>query len=575
MPEESQVRAFYAGKNIFITGGTGFVGICLVDKILRCIPEIGKVYLLMRPKKNKEISDRLQELTKNSIFEKLLEITSPDIFKKLVPVAGDVGEENLGLSAQDRQILIDNVNVVIHSAATLDFGETLRKTVEINLLGTRRVMDLCKEIKNLKVMVQVSSAYVNSYLKEVHEKVYEAPEDVNNVLSLVDTLNDESLQQVETKLLGSHPNNYTFTKHLAEHEVVKYSDSFPCTIVRPTMIVASWKEPVPGWTCSKVGPQGFIMGAAKGVVRRLPVVKENVADYIPVDVVVNELLVAGYNAAKTTSGLTVFHCSSSTQKPFTWGAVEEQVNAFLHEYPSKGAVWYPHLKLVSSLWLFKLSAIFIHFIPAILLDMVLRLTGGRPILFRLHKNVWSSLGRLRKFIFNQWRFYNTNTMELAATLNETDSKLFYIDIGEIDASSKRPEGTGVPTARRSGTLPGYPRRNKTQSVLRGAADKSAAQAESSYLSNIEHRAVREYFVKKGKTPKEIFEDMVSVLQESVLSYTMVKKWARLFQQGRESCEDDSRPGRPVTVVTEEIVRKIEKLVLADRRIKLWQIAEEL
>ncbi|GBP62945.1 Mariner Mos1 transposase [Eumeta japonica] len=71
-------------------------------------------------------------------------------------------------------------------------------------------------------------------------------------------------------------------------------------------------------------------------------------------------------------------------------------------------------------------------------------------------------------------------------------------------------------------------------------------AESSNLSNIEHRAVIKYFVKKGKTPKEIFEDMVSVLQESAPSYTMVKKWARLFQQGRESCEDDPRPGRPVT-----------------------------
>ncbi|GBP00686.1 Putative uncharacterized protein FLJ37770 [Eumeta japonica] len=54
-----------------------------------------------------------------------------------------------------------------------------------------------------------------------------------------------------------------------------------------------------------------------------------------------------------------------------------------------------------------------------------------------------------------------------------------------------------------------------------------------------------------------------------------QKWARLFQQERESCEDDPRPGRPVTVVTEENVRKIEKLVLADGRIKLWQIAEEL
>ncbi|GBP53757.1 Putative uncharacterized protein FLJ37770 [Eumeta japonica] len=100
-------------------------------------------------------------------------------------------------------------------------------------------------------------------------------------------------------------------------------------------------------------------------------------------------------------------------------------------------------------------------------------------------------------------------------------------------------------------------------------------AESSNLSNIEHRAVIKCFVKKGKTPKEIFENMVSVLHESAPSYTMVKKWARLFQQGRESCEDDPRPGRPVTVVTEENVRKIEKFVLTDQRIKLWQITEEL
>ncbi|GBP15302.1 Putative uncharacterized protein FLJ37770 [Eumeta japonica] len=100
-------------------------------------------------------------------------------------------------------------------------------------------------------------------------------------------------------------------------------------------------------------------------------------------------------------------------------------------------------------------------------------------------------------------------------------------------------------------------------------------AESSNLSNIEHRAVIKYFVKKGKTPKEIFEDMVSVLQESAPSYTMVKKWARSFQQERESYEDDPRPGRLVTIVTEENVRKIEKFVLADQKIKLWQIAEEL
>ncbi|GBP90702.1 hypothetical protein EVAR_67011_1 [Eumeta japonica] len=77
--------------------------------------------------------------------------------------------------------------------------------------------------------------------------------------------------------------------------------------------------------------------------------------------------------------------------------------------------------------------------------------------------------------------------------------------------------------------------------------------ESSNLSNIEHRAVIKYFVKKGKTPKEIFEDMVSVLQESAPSYTMIKKWTRYFKKD-ESCEDDPRPGRPVTA-REAVVQK--------------------
>ncbi|XP_026734490.1 putative fatty acyl-CoA reductase CG8306 [Trichoplusia ni] len=431
MSEESQVRAFYAGKNFFITGGTGFVGLCLIEKILRCIPDSGKIYLLMRPKKGKEISERLQEFPKNPVFEKLLESKSTDIFQKLVPIAGDVGEDGLGLSPQDRQTLVENVEVVIHSAATLDFQESLRPTVKINLLGTRRVMELCKEAKKLKVMIHVSSGYVNSFLTEAHEKVYEAPEDAEKVISLVDTLSDDALLEIEKKLLKSHPNTYTFTKHLAEHEVVKCSDHFPCTIVRPTMIVASWKEPVPGWTCSKVGPQGFLMGAAKGVVRRLPLAEKNVADYIPVDVVVNELLVAGWEAAKTKSGLSVYHCSSSTCRPFKWSVLGNTVNEMLHKHPLKSAVWYPHLSFVPSLLMFRISAIFVHFFPAILLDMMLRLSGKRPILFRLHKNVWNSLNRLERFIFSEWKFYNPNTLELAKKLNDADKNLFYIDISTL------------------------------------------------------------------------------------------------------------------------------------------------
>lgn len=46
-------------------------------------------------------------------------------------------------------------------------------------------------------MVHVSSAYVNSYLTEAHEKVYDAPEDVEKVISLVETMNDDALIEIE------------------------------------------------------------------------------------------------------------------------------------------------------------------------------------------------------------------------------------------------------------------------------------------------------------------------------------------------------------------------------------------
>lgn len=220
--------------------------------------------------------------------------TSSDIFKKLLPIQGDVGEENLGISPEDRTTLINNVNVIIHSAATLDFNESLKPTVNTNLLGTRRVVELAGQIQNLSALVHVSSAYVNAYLVECEENLYPAPENVEKVIDLANTLSEEALLDLQPTLLGEHPNTYTFTKHLAEHEVNKLAAQVPCGIVRPSMITAAWKEPVPGWTISKNGPQGFLMGASKGVVRRLPVGTSLIYDYIPIDVVVNQILVTAY-----------------------------------------------------------------------------------------------------------------------------------------------------------------------------------------------------------------------------------------------------------------------------------------
>lgn len=189
----------------------------------------------MRSKKGKSIDERLVDLTKNEIFETLLATGSADIFKKLIAIDGDVSAHQLGISPADRQRLTDNVQVVIHSAATLDFNETLRSTVNTNLLGTRSVMELCTQCRHMAALVHVSSAFVNSWLLDTKEVLYPVPADCAYVEEMVRKLNDEELAALTPDLLKDHPNTYTFSKHLAEHEVNKYADRFPCGIVRPSM----------------------------------------------------------------------------------------------------------------------------------------------------------------------------------------------------------------------------------------------------------------------------------------------------------------------------------------------------
>lgn len=73
------------------------------------------------------------------------------MLERLVGVPGDLSKEGLALSEEDEQSLIENVSVVIHLAATIQFNVGLRESLTMNVLGTRRVMLLCKKIKKLIV----------------------------------------------------------------------------------------------------------------------------------------------------------------------------------------------------------------------------------------------------------------------------------------------------------------------------------------------------------------------------------------------------------------------------------------
>ena len=50
----------------------------------------------------------------------------PEFRKKVIPIEGDLLEPNLGISSSDEKLLIDDCNIIYHSAATVRFDEPLK-----------------------------------------------------------------------------------------------------------------------------------------------------------------------------------------------------------------------------------------------------------------------------------------------------------------------------------------------------------------------------------------------------------------------------------------------------------------
>ena len=92
--------------------------------------------------------------------------------------------------------------------------------------------------------------------------------------------------------------------------------------------------------------------------------------------------------------------------------------------------------------------------------------------------------------------------------------------------------------------------------------------------NIEFRAVIKFLTKESAKAKEIHRHMADVYGDSSPKYSTVAKGSAEFKRGRDSLEDDQRPGRPADVISQEMINRVEGLVLNNRRIKVVELASE-
>jgi fatty acyl-CoA reductase len=70
----------------------------------------------------------------------------------VVPIEGDCVKENLDLSLEDQEELMSKINIVFHGAASVNFNENIKIAFDINVNGTKHLLNLCKKFQDLKVM---------------------------------------------------------------------------------------------------------------------------------------------------------------------------------------------------------------------------------------------------------------------------------------------------------------------------------------------------------------------------------------------------------------------------------------
>lgn len=432
--EMSVMQTFYMGQKILITGGTGFIGKVVIEKLLRTCPGLGKIYLLVRPKRAQEAQDRVDEILDSKLFDECRTV-NPGFKNQVHAIAGNMTEPGLGMSNDDRQLLTEEVTLVIHSAATVRFNERLKMSLQINVLGVQKIMALCKDMKQLLALIHVSTAYANCDKPHIRESIYPQNQHPRKLIDALEWMDDDLVEALVPKILGDLPNSYTYTKAMAEYLLFEEFKSIPLAVLRPSIVGASWKEPLPGWVDNYNGPTGILTAVGKGLLRVMKGSGAATADILPVDVASNMIISAAWSTAtERPKTPQVYNCTTGQINRLTWGDIEKSILNLYHKHPLENLVRIPKASFTSNKLWHDLRSFFDQQLPAYFLDFCMWMTGRRPIFVKIHDKITSSVNLMDFFTSNQWEFANDNVFRLMSKMSERDRELFDFDVRKIDWS---------------------------------------------------------------------------------------------------------------------------------------------
>ncbi|MBI2817441.1 MAG: SDR family oxidoreductase [Acidobacteria bacterium] len=343
--ERLSVRESLAGKNILLIGVTGFIGKVWLIHLLTDVPEIGKVYLLVRRQGPLSALRRFEKIVQESpIFDALHQRYGEDLprflSERIEVIEGDVSQPGLGMDAESRQHLGRSLDVVVNSAGLVDFNPDLRDALATNVDGAVHLVEFIRQSERAALM-HLSTCFVvgsrDGRITEdlqpnytpIGEKNYSAEAEWRRLRQTVEEIEvksttpavAEELRRLVTKKgsggeklsgatlenqirkhrirwLRKHltkagtrraqelgwPNTYTFTKSLAESLIQTLGGDLPIAIVRPSIVESSTHQPFEGWNegINTSAPLSYLLGT---YFRQLPTNERKCLDIIPVDMV--------------------------------------------------------------------------------------------------------------------------------------------------------------------------------------------------------------------------------------------------------------------------------------------------
>ncbi|KAL8147186.1 hypothetical protein AgCh_004781 [Apium graveolens] len=468
---------FLEGKGLLITGATGFLAKVLIEKILRTVPDVGKIYLLIKAKNKEAANERMKnEIIDTELFKCLKQKHGKSyqafMSSKLFPVVGNVCESNLGLDDDMATAIMHDVDIIVNSAANTTFDERYDVSLDINTGGPSRVLTLAKKCTKLKLFLQISTAYVNGQRQgRVMEKpfrvgdsiaresnTYGKPgrssppklnvqDEIEFVLDKKQGLEGNAFAQ-NMKVLGSEraqkygwQDTYVFTKAMGEMLIDGLRGDIPVVIIRPSVIESTYKEPFPGWMEGNRMMDPIVLYYGKGQLTGFLADPNGVLDVVPADMVVNATLAAmAKHGAAGKPETNIYQIASSVVNPLVFRDLAELLYQHFKSLPcvdSKGKpIHVPTMKLFNSmddfsshLWRDTIHRIGLADLPD---------PNGK--VSRKLENICRKSVEQAKYLANIYapytfyggRFDNSNTERLMACMSEEEKRTFGFNLGSID-----------------------------------------------------------------------------------------------------------------------------------------------